>query len=159
MIRYDLRVERELRLDPVDQAQVVQAVLEDPRSWRGAERVRFVLVRSGRVDLRAYLATPGTTDRLCAPLRTNGRVSCQTGRRVVLNARRWTVGARSYGDDLVNYRRYLVNHEFGHYLGHGHQPCPGRGRRAPVMLQQTKGLDGCQANPWPAPGRASADRR
>jgi len=59
----------------------------------------------------AYIVTPKTTDRLCAPYLTRGEVSCQNGNRVVLNAKRWLLGADSYGSDLTNCRRYLVNHE------------------------------------------------
>jgi hypothetical protein len=126
------------------------AVLDDDRGWRSTDHVAFRLVPVGtRTDLHAYLATPATTDRLCAPLLTRGQVSCQNGRRVVLNAARWVHGAPTFGRDTAGYRRYLVNHEFGHALGHPHVGCPGRGRLAPVMLQQTKGLRGCRANPWP----------
>lgn len=99
--------------------------------------------------MHAYLATLGTTDELCAPLLTRGRVSCQNGSRVVLNAERWVDGAAAYGDDTAGYRRYLVNHEFGHALGRNHVGCPGRGRLAPVMMQQTKGLGSCRPNSWP----------
>jgi hypothetical protein len=151
LIRFDVRVEHGLAVDADEAALLVARVLDDERSWRGTERVRFQLVRKGAAaDLHAYLATPGTTDRLCAPLLTRGEVSCQNGSRVVLNAKRWVRGAAAYGHDTVGYRRYLVNHEFGHALGHQHVGCPHRGRPAPVMLQQTKGLDGCRANPWPA---------
>lgn len=153
LIRYDVRVERGLPLDADAQARIVQSVLADERSWRGSGRWRFALVRSSRqADVHVSIATPETTDALCAPLRTIGKVSCQTGDRVVLNARRWVFGADAYGDDVARYRQYLVNHEFGHVLGFSHVGCPEDGRRAPVMLQQTKGLDGCRANPWPSSG-------
>jgi hypothetical protein len=150
LIRFDVKVERNLDI-PADQAaEVIASILNDQRSWRGTGRVRFELVSadSDQAELHAYIVTPGTTDRLCAPLQTRGEVSCQNGNRIVLNAKRWLLGAKSYGTDLTNYRRYLVNHEFGHYLGHGHVGCPGRGKLAPIMLQQTKGLGGCRKNPW-----------
>ena len=150
LIRYDVKVEDNLDIDPDEAARIIAGVLNDKRSWRGSGRVRFELVSgdSERAELHAYIVTPGTTDRLCAPLATRGEVSCQNGDRVVLNAKRWQLGAEAYGRDLANYRRYLVNHEFGHYIGYGHVDCPGRGKLAPVMLQQTKGLDGCRKNPW-----------
>lgn len=148
--RYDVRVEKGLALDPDQTAKTIAEVLNDERSWRGYGRWRFQLVSAGQqADLHLYLVTPGTTDRLCAPLLTRGEVSCQAGNKVVLNAKRWMFGVKYYGDDLTSYRRYLVNHEVGHSLGYNHVRCPGPGRPAPVMMQQTKGLEGCRKNPWP----------
>ena len=150
LIRFDVKVEENLDIPADAAAEVIAGVLNDQRSWRGSGRWRFELVSgdNDHAELHAYIVTPGTTDRLCAPLQTRGDVSCQNGNRIVLNAKRWMLGAESYGTDLTNYRRYLVNHEFGHYLGFGHVNCPRRGELAPIMLQQTKGLGGCRKNPW-----------
>jgi hypothetical protein len=150
LIRYDVRVEDDLLIDPDKTAVLIQQVLDDKRSWRGTRRWRFELAPvGGLASLHAYIVTPKTTDRLCAPYLTRGEVSCQNGTRVVLNAKRWLLGADAYRSDLTNYRRYLVNHEFGHALGKRHVDCPGPGRLAPVMMQQTKGLEACRKNPWP----------
>jgi hypothetical protein len=150
VIRYDVRVEDGLSINPDKAAVLIQGVLDDPRSWRGTRRWRFELTPVGQsATLHAYIVTPKRTDRLCAPYLTRGEVSCQNGNRVVLNAKRWLLGVDSYGTDLTNYRRYLVNHEFGHALGKHHVDCPGSRRLAPVMMQQTKGLGACRKNPWP----------
>jgi hypothetical protein len=149
VIRYDVRVEDGLSIDPDKAAVLIQRVLDDRRSWRGTGRWRFELVPVGEsASLHAYIVTPRTTDQLCAPYLTRGEVSCQNGNRVVLNAKRWLLGSESYRSDLTNYRRYLINHEFGHALGKRHVDCPGPGRLAPVMMQQTKGLGACRKNPW-----------
>ena len=144
-------VEKDLEIDPDQAALLIADILDDERSWRDLGLGRFTLVPAGAdADVRAYIATPETTDRLCRPYRTLGRVSCQNGAKVVLNARRWVDGSPTFGEDRTASRRYLVNHEFGHVLGRRHVPCPGRGRLAPVMVQQTKGLGGCRPNPWPS---------
>ncbi|MEP6856119.1 MAG: DUF3152 domain-containing protein [Pedococcus sp.] len=154
-IKYTVEVEGGLSVDPAEIGPTIQSVLLDPQGWQKVDGVRFVNVtpqqaaKGARVDVRITLASPGLTDKLCAPMRTLSQVSCWNGERSVLNFRRWALGDDSYGSDVVRYRVYQVNHEVGHGLGHQHKMCPGKGKRAPVMVQQTLDLGGC--TPWPYP--------
>ena len=157
VVRFTLEVEGGLGVDRDEFARTVVSTLTDARGWQGVDHVRFVglsptQVEDGtRPDLRITLASPDTIDRLCAPLQTRGQVSCHNGGRVALNLRRWVLGAEAYGTDVAGYRTYLVNHEVGHGIGHAHAYCGGAGKVAPVMMQQTYGLKGCTAWPWPTP--------
>lgn len=150
-LTYVVEIERGLPYSAEDVAARVDAVLADERGWTGRLGTTFARVE-GAADFRVRLASPDTTDRLCAPLLTRGRVSCRNGALVVLNAVRWTIGVSHYGGQVPSYRRYVVNHEVGHALGRGHMSCPSPGAPAPVMLQQTYGLQGCRPNPWPTVG-------
>lgn len=150
LLTYTVEVETGLPFDPIEVAAVVDATLADPRSWIADGRHSFQRVPAGG-DIRIVVATPGTTDELCAPLRTRGEVSCRNGQNVVLNALRWASAVPHYNGDVAGYRQYVVNHEVGHALGESHVDCPAPGAVAPVMLQQTYGLEGCVANSWPYP--------
>ena len=149
--RFTVEVERGLGGSPGEFAAAVERTLGDARSWGGGGRLSFQRVAGGPVAFRVVLASPATTDRLCRPLDTGGIFSCYMNGRVVLNAMRWFQGASAYAGDLASYRIYMVNHEVGHALGHGHRYACGTGGLAPVMVQQTKGLRGCKRNPWPLP--------
>lgn len=145
-----VEVEKGLRIDGQAFAAFALATLNDPRSWGRDGNVGFART-AGDAPIHVKLATPETTDRLCGALGTRGRLSCRQGPDAILNLARWVGGVPDYGTDLTGYRRYLVNHEVGHVLGHHHVLCSGRGAVAPVMQQQTLGLDGCRPNPWPYP--------
>ena len=157
-VKYTVEIEGGLGVDPTEVGSTIQSVLLDPKGWQKVDGVRFVNVtpqqaaKGAHVDVRVTLASPGLTDRLCAPMRTLSQVSCWNGERSVLNFRRWVLGDDSYGSDVARYRVYQVNHEVGHGLGHQHRMCPGKGKRAPVMVQQTLDLGGCK--PWPYPSGA-----
>jgi hypothetical protein len=150
VLRFRVTIERDIAgLDPAAVAAFVEETLGDPRGWTAGHRWRFRRVGPGRpYDFTVYLATPATRDVLCHSVRDR-YTSCRYSKKVVLNIARWTRGVPHYHASLTTYRRYMVNHETGHFLGHDHELCPGHGRPAPVMLQQTYGLHGCVANPWP----------
>ncbi|MEU7531167.1 DUF3152 domain-containing protein [Saccharothrix sp. NPDC042600] len=160
---YSVEVEEGVTLPEGDQpfAAQVHHTLVHPRGWkrRGFEFRRV----DAAPTLRVRLAAQDTARELCGfdlPYDT----SCRIGDTVYLSAPRWIRGAHTY-DSLTAYRAYVVNHEVGHFLGYGHEPCPEDGARAPVMMQQTLSTsndelaalsgeapaDGktCTPDPWP----------
>lgn len=148
--RVRVEVEGGLPVNGAAFADFVLSTLNDPHGWGHGGRMSFAR-SSGAYDMRVVLASPVTSARLCAPLQTMGTLSCGLGRSAVLTHFRWVKATPDYGSDRTGYRRYVVNHEVGHLLGHGHELCPGTGGVAPVMMQQTKGLKGCLPNSWPYP--------
>jgi hypothetical protein len=142
-----VEVEQGVEVEPRPFADAVLATLNDPRSW-GHGGTRTFARTTGSADVVVVLASPDTSAGLCRPLVTHGKLSCGQGSRAVLTSYRWLLGTPEF-PDLAVYRQYVVNHEVGHVLGHHHETCPGPGRPAPVMQQQTYGLKGCVANSWP----------
>jgi hypothetical protein len=147
--RYTVEVESGLGVSGASFAAAVAHTLGQDEDW-GAD-YSFKRVSSGPVSFTVTLASPAETDALCRPQNTGGWLSCFNGSRAVINADRWKYGAKTYGSDLAGYRIYVVSHEVGHALGHGHQYSCLSGGLAPVMMQQTKSLYGCTRNPWPHP--------
>lgn len=151
--RYLVVVEEGAGVAPDEFAAAVERTLAEPRGWTASRRWGFQRVSGGSSDVTVHLATPATTDRLCdsVGVETRGEVSCRGGRTIVINLRRWLTAVPHYSDALDDYRHMLVNHEMGHFLGHGHVKCGRAGTPAPVMQRQTFGLEGCTRNSWPYP--------
>ena len=130
--------------------QQVAETFADPRGWRSAG-VGFRRVAEGG-DFSVVLAEASTVPSFSSVC--SAQWSCRVGRYVIINQMRWLNASPSWNDanqPLRGYRHMVVNHETGHWLGHGHLGCSGQGNAAPVMMQQSKGLDGCRHNPWPLP--------
>ncbi len=152
--RFVVEVEDGIGVDGATFAAAVEATLGDPRSWGNGGRMSFQRVDTtdpGGYEFRVSLVSPGSMERYCPGVCTGGYTSCRYGERAVINLARWETAVPHYDGDVATYREYVVNHEVGHALGNGHQPCPGPGRPAPVMQQQTLRLDGCTRNAWPFP--------
>jgi hypothetical protein len=150
-VLYAVRVDPDTGIDPAEVAAVVEQTLHDSRSWQPLKRTRFTAVTWSKARLRIRIRSPKNTDRSCAPFKTVGIKSCSRNWEVFLNSNRWLLGAGPSQMPLDQYRQYVINHEVGHSLGEEHQRCPRPGAVAPIMLQQTIGLNGCLPNPWPNP--------
>ncbi|MBO0870493.1 MAG: DUF3152 domain-containing protein [Micromonosporaceae bacterium] len=157
LLRYRVALESNVSQVNLDQlATKVDTVLGDSRSWIASGAVQFQRVPAGTpANFTIYLATEQTASQMCRAggVSTGNTVtSCQVGDRVVLSLDQWLQSVPAYTQanvSLDTYRTFAINHEVGHVLGYGHQSCPGAGRPAPVMEQQSLGLGGCTANPWP----------
>ncbi|MFC8199124.1 DUF3152 domain-containing protein [Streptomyces sp. NPDC057298] len=151
VLRYKVVVEKGLTQSAADVARQVEGILADRRGWTADGRSGFRRVSSGTTDFVVRLATPGTVDAICGKygLNTRGEVNCNVGKDVVVNLKRWLLATPVYADDVDAYRALIINHEVGHFLGHGHVTCPGAGKPAPAMMQQIKGMRGCKPNVWP----------
>ncbi|WP_326551268.1 DUF3152 domain-containing protein [Micromonospora sp. NBC_01813] len=133
-------------------AAIVDKTLGDERSWVAGRQFRLQRVpRQDIAEFTIYLATPGTSEQMCAlgGLATEKYTSCRLPGQVIINVARWLEAVPHFDGTLAEYRAYAINHEVGHQFGMGHELCPAPGRPAPVMQQQTYGLQGCTANGWP----------
>ncbi|MFH9575134.1 DUF3152 domain-containing protein [Streptomyces sp. NPDC017230] len=153
-LTYVVQVEDGIGISARDVAVEVEDILADERGWTADGEVGFRRVSGGTSDFRVRLATAATVDDICGQygLDTGGEVNCNVGQDVMVNLKRWLLATQYYADDVTSYRALIINHEVGHFLGHGHEGCPGSGRPAPVMMQQIKGLHGCRTNVWPYDG-------
>ncbi len=151
VIKVRIQVEKGLKIDGDKFADFVLATLNDRRSWTEKGTRRFARTDdAGQAFTTVTLASPQTSAELCRPLQTMGKLSCRNGDRVVLTNYRWVKAIPEYKKNREGYRQYVVNHEVGHALGHGHEYCAGKGELAPLMMQQTKGLLAA-VQPWPHP--------
>ena len=128
----------------------VAETLSDSRGWVRAG-LKFVEVNSGQ-DVNIILSDPAS---LGATAGCSSELSCTTwANEVIINDIRWREGteaSRAGGMSTRDYQHMVINHEMGHWLGHyAHEEGCSDGGPAPIMLQQSTGLRGCDSfNAWP----------
>ncbi|MBE8470635.1 DUF3152 domain-containing protein [Streptomyces sp. 3R004] len=149
--RYRVEVEKNIDLSATETAEAVDRILGDPRGWTADGHSAFQRVADGPTDFVVRLATPATVDAVCGQsgLDTGGKYNCSANDQVMVNLDRWVLATPVYAKDVTAYRALIINHEVGHFLHHGHVTCPGKGKPAPAMMQQIKGMHGCVPNVWP----------
>jgi hypothetical protein len=146
-VTYSIAIDGGVVSDVNELARVAEEAYSNHQGWRGAG-IQFQRVASGG-DFTLVLANPAQVplyDPVCSWL-----WSCTVGRNVVINDYRFAFGSTAWPGPLDWYRKMVINHETGHWLGLGHTSCPAPGAQAPIMQQQSIDLQGCQLNPWPLP--------
>lgn len=147
-VTYSVAVRGAVATDVEAFATAAQATFDDPRGWRAAG-ITFRRVPTGG-DFTLWLSAAELVPSFGPPCTVN--YSCRVGRDVIVNEARWRLATPVWtgaGATLADYHHLVVNHETGHWLGFDHLSCTGPGQPAPVMQQQSKGLNGCLPNPWP----------
>lgn len=137
-----------LTADLAEFKRQANATLNDPRGW-ARMGVIFQEVASG--GMFSLVLAEANQLPVFSP-GCSAEYSCRAGRYVIINQDRWLGATPSWnaaGGSLRDYRHMVVNHEVGHWLGHGHEDCAAAGQSAAVMQQQSINLQGCSFNPWP----------
>lgn len=149
VITYTVATKGSTRSDLAEFAAQANQTLNDNRGWAQLG-FRFQQVASGgsfNLVLSEAAQVPSFAPGACS-----AEWSCRVGVSVIINDDRWqgaTAAWNGAGGGLRDYRHMVINHEVGHWLGHGHASCSAPGSYAPVMLQQSISLQGCKFNPWP----------
>lgn len=156
-VTYDVTTRGAITADVAEFKRLANATLNDGRGW-SRMGVYFQEVTSGG---QFTLILAAANEVANASPGCSAEYSCNVGRLVLINQDRWLGATSSWnagGGSLRDYQHMVVNHETGHWLGHGHSNCSGVGQPAAVMQQQSIDLQGCNFNPWPLDSELSSRR-
>ncbi len=157
-VSYVVSTKGAITSDLAEFKQIAAETFNNPSGWARLG-VSFVPVDSGG-DFTLWLAQDSEVPSF-SPNGCDSTYSCAVGSDVIINQTRWQNGSDSWntaGSSLYDYRRMVLNHETGHWLGHGHRYCSGAGQLAPVMQQQSMDMQGCSPNPWPLTHELTSSR-
>lgn len=149
VVSYDVQTRGAIMANVDEFKSLANQTLNDSRGWSRLG-VRFDQVESNG-DFTLWLSESSQMTSFSAT-GCDTTYSCRVGRNVVINQDRWMGATDAWtggGGSLADYRHMVVNHETGHWLGHGHTYCSAPGSAATVMQQQSMSLQGCAPNAWP----------
>jgi len=148
-VSYDVQTRGDITVDLDEFSRFAGQTLNDGRGWSKLG-VSFTQVDSDS-DFTLWLSE-ATSMTTFSATGCDTTYSCSVGRDNIINQDRWIGATPSWNDadgDLRSYRQMVINHEVGHWLGHGHRECESTGSDAPVMQQQSISMQGCKPNAWP----------
>lgn len=156
IVTYSVETRGNIVTDLEEFKNIANQTLNDSRGWSKLGLSFSAVAMGGDFTLVLSEASQMTT------FSENGcdtTYSCNVGRFVIINQDRWLNPTPSWTDagaNLADYRQMVLNHETGHWLGHGHSYCSTKGVAATVMQQQSMSMQGCTPNPWPLPSELYA---
>ena len=156
-VKYQVVTNGATKTSLTDFKRQVQETLNDDRGWKRLG-VKFEYTESGGA-FTMVLAESSKVPAYGAPC--DDVWNCNVGNFVIANEDRWLMATDPWnaaGGNIRDYRHMTVNHELGHWLGHGHIFCSAGGQAAPVMQQQSMDLKGCKFNPWPLDSELTSTR-
>lgn len=140
-VTYTIITRGDTRSDLTEFAAQAQQTLSSPRGWSQLGIVFKRIPSGGSFQLVLSEASQVPTfSSACS-----AQWSCRVGSSVIINDDRWSGATDAWNGakgSLRDYRHMVINHEVGHWLGHGHAACAAPGMYAPIMLQQSISLQG-----------------
>lgn len=128
----------------------IDQVLQDPRGW--SKTTDFIRSQRSTIPVQVVChKTPRKVMEVKYPhVHLAGLSVCDRGLNPIeihFDQQNWEQKTENFTGSLKQYRQYLVQHEFGHAIGHDHQADSGSGTPCHPMYQQSKG-GSCDPNPW-----------
>lgn len=140
-------------------ANLITKTLSDTRGWKKHGYIFHQLMPSVggmyRKDLakkqRTFhirLSTNETIHKVCG-FKDLSCASMQNDKNMYMNAKLWIENSENARMHILDYRRYVINHEIGHLLGFYHDTCSkNKDEECSIMYQQTISKGCCKPNPW-----------
>ncbi|HEY2004383.1 MAG TPA: DUF3152 domain-containing protein [Candidatus Saccharimonadia bacterium] len=129
----------------------IGAVLSDPTGWALKGRVKLVGSESScNFNFNIVPAIDmANLDPGC-----KGQTTCLVGDQITVRSESWTKVPVKWVGTLDSYRKELVNHEVGHWLGFQHAACTGGtivSGDVPILAAPDVAVNGCSPNWYAIP--------